>query len=146
MDYSRHRGSGNSAYFSLHFVPLPLLPMDFQDRLGTEEQLARSGQRKCWHCRRVFWNGSNEWPEMSREEQELFLFPITIIGYLGAYLVISGLLVLGSFWAERKFLLGGALFLLVMFSPPLLAWFGFRAWQIRRSVRRYNERGARLCS
>jgi len=118
----------------------------FKIAWGPKNSLLGSEQRKCWHCRRVFWDGSNEWPEMSREEQELFLFPITIISYLGAYLVIPGLLVLGSFWAERKFLLGGALFLLVMFSPPLSAWFGFRAWQIHRSVRRYDERGARLCS
>jgi hypothetical protein len=107
--------------------------------------LLGNGQRKCWHCKRVFWDGSSEWSEMNGKEQRLFLLPITVLGYLGAFLVILGIVLWESASSEESLPFNYILFFSV-FLPPLLFWFAFRAWQISRSIRRYNERGAKVTS
>jgi hypothetical protein len=103
------------------------------------------GSRKCWHCDQIFWDGSNEWAEMTAKQQRLVLMPITIIGYLGAFLVILGLVVWESISTRENNLFDYMLFFSV-FAPPLLIWFGIRARQLNRSIRRYNERGEKVSS
>jgi hypothetical protein len=80
---------------------------------------------------------------MSGKDRRLFLFPITIIGWLRAPLVILELVAWVSSETKEKVPFDYILFF-SMFVPPLVIWFGFRAWQISRSVHRYNERGARV--
>jgi hypothetical protein len=50
---------------------------------------------------------------------------------------------MNQLWAKEKVLFDYLLFFSV-FVPPLVIRFGFRAWQLSRSVHRYKERGARV--
>jgi hypothetical protein len=106
---------------------------------GPFNSLLGAGQRACWHCKQIFWDGSNEWPEMSSEDQHLFLLPITIAGYIAGFLVVGGLyaylLVISKkhpSWNELSFLLA--------LAAPIGLWFCFRGLQVIRSVHRYNGR------
>src|SRR5215467_4074386 len=112
----------------------------FKATWGPNNSLLGSGERSCWHCRQVFWDGSNEWPEMSGEERRLLLVPITVAGLLGASLLIPGLMFWTAFVVKQpgRFLYG-LFFTLV--GIPLGLWFGLRTMQIIRSVHRYNARG-----
>jgi hypothetical protein len=109
----------------------------FKVTWGPSNSLLGRGSRKCWHCDQTFWDGSNEWPEMNSGQRRLFLLPITIVGYIGAFLVIFGLVVWTSVSSEDKVLFDYRLFFLI-FILPLVGWFTFRSWQINRSIRRYN--------
>lgn len=117
----------------------------FKVTWGPNNSLSGCGERTCWHCRQVFWDGSNEWPEMSGEEQRMFLLPITIMGYIGGFLLVPALLIWAVFCVNPKAHVDLTSHFL-LFGPPLVAWFVFRGWQIRRSIRRYNERGTRVPS
>jgi hypothetical protein len=101
-----------------------------------------TGQNVCRQCELTFWDGSLEWPERNSKEQWLFLLPITIIGFVSAFLVILGLVVWESISTPEHLLFDYTASFLT-FVPPLTIWFGVRAWQINRSIRRYNERGAK---
>jgi hypothetical protein len=98
------------------------------------------GDRTCWHCTQVFWDGSNEWPEMSSEEQQLFLLPISVAGWLAGTLVVLAMTLYLTHGKKEDAIRG-----LLANSPlviPLVLWFGIRWWQIARSARRYNQRGS----
>jgi hypothetical protein len=97
------------------------------------------GQRACWHCKLVFWDGSCEWPEMRGNDRGLLLFPITIISWLGAFLVILGLIGWESISTRETVSFNYTWFCLI-FVPPLPFWFAFRARRINHLIRRYNER------
>jgi hypothetical protein len=112
----------------------------FKVTWGPSNALLGGGERPCWHCKRVFWDGSNEWPEMSGDNQRHFLFPITIVGFIGAFVLIPVLTLWTSFFAKMPVRLEYGLSFLV-FGIPLALWFGIRALQINRSIRRYNDRG-----
>ncbi len=112
----------------------------FKITWGPNNSLLGSGERACWHCRQVFWDGSNEWPEMDGEEQRLFLAPITIAGLIGAFLLIPGLILWTSFVVKQPGRFRYGVFFTIL-GTPLGLWFGFRVLQIMRSVRRYNARG-----
>jgi hypothetical protein len=92
----------------------------------------------------MFWDGSNEWPEMSSEDRYSFLVPITVAGYLGALLLIGGLLAYVH-WYFKKLSnsddTATALRLVLLLVLPLFAWFAFRFAQVLRSIHRYNDRG-----
>jgi|ERR1700722_2619077 len=107
---------------------------------GPTNSLLGTGDRICWHCGNPFWDGSNEWPEMSGEDQRLFLLPITIIGFIGAFVLIAALVLWTSFSSKSPTHFEYSLFSLI-FGVPLSFWFGFRGWQIFRSIHRYNDRG-----
>ena len=112
----------------------------FKVTWGLSNSLLGSGERACWHCKQVFWDGSNGWPEMSSEDRYSFVLPITIGGYLAAVLVIAGLVVYDPLYFKmpaNRIDLTVAIALVL----PLLVWFAFRSVQVIRSVRRYNERG-----
>ena len=112
----------------------------FKATWGPSNALLGSGERACWKCKQIFYDGSHEWPEISAAERQWFLVPITVAGYLGALLLIAGLFVYDRFvfrnhasdWNRNLFI---ALVL------PAVAWGAFRLTQVVRSVRRYNHRG-----
>jgi hypothetical protein len=112
----------------------------FKATWGPTNSLLGTGGRICWHCRNTFWDGSNEWPEMSGEDQRLFLLPIIIMGFIGAFVLIAALTLWTSLFLKNPAQLDYLWFSL-FFGVPLCLWFGFRGWQIVRSIHRYNDRG-----
>jgi hypothetical protein len=88
----------------------------------------------------VFWDDSNEWPEMSSEDRYSFLGPITVAGYLAAVLIIGGLLVYDH-WYFKDTASRVDPTVAVALVLPLPVWFFFRTMQVIRSIRRYNNRG-----
>jgi hypothetical protein len=93
----------------------------------------------CRGCKLHFCDQSKEWVEMSGDERQRFLLPVIISGD------VAGFLLIGALWAYSKCVvkmpidLKFSAFFLV-FLPPLVVWFSFRAAQVFRSVHRYNAR------
>jgi hypothetical protein len=112
----------------------------FKITWGPFNSLLGAGERTCWHCRQVFWDGSNEWPEMSSQDRYSFLVPITIAGYLAAVLVTAGLLIF-NLWYLRESTNRVDPTVAIALVMPLPVWFAFRSVQVIRSIRRYNDRG-----
>jgi hypothetical protein len=112
----------------------------FKITWGPSNALVGGGERTCWHCKEVFWDGSNEWPEMSGEERYWFVVPITVAGYLGALLVIAGLFLYDHYVFRNHASDWNGNFLIALVLP-VVAWGAFRLTQVIRSVRRYNCRG-----
>jgi hypothetical protein len=111
----------------------------FKMTWGPSNSLLGQGERSCWHCKQVFWDGSNEWPEMSSGDHQLFLLQISVAGYIAGFLVVVGLysyLLIttkkAAGWQELIFFLE--------FALPIVLWFCFRGVQVIRSVHRYNNR------
>jgi hypothetical protein len=126
--------------FRCTFYRCPYCRWPFKTAWGPSNSFLGSGERACWHCRQVFWGGSQEWPEMSNTERMQFLFPISVSGYLGAFLVIGGIYLCGVFfWRIRPG--PGELIFFADFFLPIGFWLCFRIAQVIRSVRRYNKRG-----
>jgi hypothetical protein len=126
--------------FRCTFYRCPYCRWAFKAAWGHVNSLLGKGERACWYCKQTFWDGSSEWPEMNSKERGQFLFPITICGFLGAFLLIFGLSFgLGNLRGARFDF--DSILVLALFVPPLSIWLCFRAWQIRPSIRRYNERG-----
>lgn len=111
----------------------------FKITWGPFNSLLGAGERACWHCKQVFWDGSNEWPEMSSQDQQLFLLPVTIAGYIASFLVVAGLYGY-MLIARKKPASGQELIFFLEFALPIVLWFCFRGVQVIRSVRRYNSR------
>lgn len=97
------------------------------------------GERKCWHCKLVFLDGSQEWKEMSSDERLRFLLPVTVSGYIAVFLLIGGLELYTTLILKMPSALKYSAFL-VTFALPVVPWFCFRALQVYRSVHRYNAR------
>lgn len=126
--------------FRCTFYWCPYCRWLFKATWGPSNSFLGSGERACWRCGQVFWDGSQEWPEMSDAERMQFLFPISVSGYLGAFLVIGGIYLLGVF--SRTISPGpGELIFFAAFFFPIGVWLCFRIAQVIRSVRRYNKRG-----
>ncbi len=106
---------------------------------GPSSSLLGSGDRACWHCDRTFWDGSDEWPEMTSKSRGLFLFPISICGYLGGFLVSSAICIYAVSRSEQL-VTRQALPIFATLLLPLAIWFIFRWRQISNSIRRYNDR------
>ena len=103
---------------------------------------------RLWALRKEFDPGIASWcsgmdlvsgPEMRGNDRGLLMFPITILGWLGAFLMILGHIGRESISTRERVSFNYTWFCLI-FVPPLVFWFAFRAWQINRSIRRYNER------
>ncbi len=78
---------------------------------------------------------------MSSNDRMRLVLPISVAGFLGAFLVIGGLyayLLLN----EQQNLEPGALIFFAAFAFPIVCWSAFRFVQILRSIRRYNTRGS----
>jgi hypothetical protein len=112
----------------------------FKVTWGLSSSLLGSGERGCWHCNEIFWDGSNEWPEMSDEDRRLFVLPISVAGYLGGFLVICTVCI-GAVSYHRLSVTPYSFVVLAAFSLPLVLWAVFRCAQVSRSIRRYNARG-----
>jgi hypothetical protein len=112
----------------------------FKVTWGPSNTLLGTGERTCWHCRMIFRDGSSEWPEMNNSDRQRFVLPITITGFLGSFLLILGLMLWASLVLKDSGNFEYRLFFYI-FGIPLVLWFSFRAWQIHRSVHRYNSRG-----
>jgi hypothetical protein len=76
---------------------------------------------------------------MSSEDQQLFLMPITVAGYIAGYLVVVGLYVF-TIIATKKHVSRHELIFFLEFGLPIVLWFCFRGVQVIRSVHRYNSR------
>jgi hypothetical protein len=76
---------------------------------------------------------------MSGKDRRLFLVPITVAGYFGAFLIIAGLYLYLVGFLKRPGNWGDLIFF-VAFALPIGLWFGFRGVQVIRSVHRYNNR------
>jgi hypothetical protein len=126
--------------FRCTFYQCPYCRWPFKVTWGPSNSLLGSGERACWRCGQVFWDGSQEWPEMSSTERMQFLFPISVSGYLGAFLVIGGIYLLSVFSRRIRPGLGELIFFVVFFLP-IGFWLFFRIVQVIRSARRYNKRG-----
>jgi hypothetical protein len=111
----------------------------FKMTWGPSNSLLGQGERNYWHCKQVFWDGSNEWPEMSSEDRQFFLLPITIAGYIAGFLVTAGLYAY-MLAATKKPASRGELLFLIELVLPVALWFCFRGMQVIRSVHRYNNR------
>jgi hypothetical protein len=107
---------------------------------GQEVVFVGSGERSCWRCGKIFWDNSQEWPEMSSKDQRLFLLPISVAGWLGGTLIVGAIAIYAAYAARSGVQLVAGLFVLLFLLIPLMIWFGFRWFQILRSVRRYNQR------
>jgi hypothetical protein len=112
----------------------------FKITWGPSNSLLGTGERACWHCKKTFWDGSQEWPEMSGDDQRLFLLPITVVGFLGAFVLILALTLWTSIFLKMSVHFRYSLFFII-FGVPVLLWFGIRGWQVNRSIDRYNDRG-----
>jgi hypothetical protein len=77
---------------------------------------------------------------MSTEERSVFLVPISVAGYLGAFLVLVGLDLFMLLYFKKRVVYGDLMFF-IPFLLPLAGWFSFRFVQVNRSIRRYNARG-----
>jgi len=111
----------------------------FKITWGPSNSLLGTGERVCCHCKTLFWDGSQEWPEMSGDDQRLFLLPITVVGFVGAFILILALPLWTSFFLKRPTRFRYDLFFMV-FGIPMLLWFAIRGWQVNRSIHRYNDR------
>jgi uncharacterized membrane protein len=76
---------------------------------------------------------------MSSEDQQLFLLPITVAGYIAGFLVVVGLYSCVLI-AAKKHASWHELIFLLEFALPIVLWFCFRGVQVIRSVHRYNNR------
>jgi hypothetical protein len=122
------------------FYRCPYCHWIFKVTWGLSSSLLGSGERVCWHCKQVFWDDSNEWPEMSSQDRYSFLVPITVAGYLAAVLIIGGLLIYDHLYFQNTTnRIDPAV--AVALVLPLLVWVAFRSVQVIRSIRRYNDRG-----
>ena len=106
---------------------------------GPSNTLLGPGERKCWHCARMFWDGSDEWPEMSDQDRQLLMVPITIAGLIGAFILIGAIQVYSTFVLKLGAGFNYRAYFLI-FGLALAIWFGFRGLQVMRSIRRYNGR------
>jgi len=77
---------------------------------------------------------------MSSEDRYSFLVPITVAGYLAAVLIIGGLLAYDRWYFSHSTRRVDPAVTVALVSP-LAVWFFFKAMQVIRSVRRYNNRG-----
>jgi hypothetical protein len=112
----------------------------FKVTWGPSNVFLGNGERSCWKCKKIFWDNSNEWPGMTGKERYLFLVPITIAGYLGAFLILVGIDAFTSVYFKKSVNHGDLIFF-IAFIVPIAGWFAFRFVQVTRSIRRYNGRG-----
>jgi hypothetical protein len=119
----------------------PYCRWPFKITWGPVNSLLGSGERACWHCRQSFWDGSQEWPEMSGEDRMRFFLPISVAGFIGAFLVVGGIYIYSRLANGKSADVGSVIFFTAFFLP-IACWIVFRLTQIIRSVRRYNRRGS----
>jgi|SRR2546430_1651370 len=117
----------------------PYCRWPFKISWGPSNSLLGSGDRVSWHCKKAFWDGSNEWPEMSSQDRHPFLGPTTVAGYLAAVLLIGGLLAYDRWYFKLPASRVDPTVAVALISR-LPVWFGFRTGQVIRSIRRYNHR------
>jgi hypothetical protein len=106
--------------------------------LGPGDVFLGVGHRTCSKCQQAFRDRSKEWGMIPAMDRVFFLFPMIVWGWI---LVALSVCVLLS-WVGWT--LGASPMLLpvvIFFVAPLVAWFGFRGFQIVRSVRRFNLHG-----
>jgi len=128
------------AIFRCTVYRCPYCRVIFKMIWGLNTTFMGQGERLCWRCHRKFWDSSQEWSEMSGSERKLFLLPISVAGWLAGTMVVSGL-VIYTLWTDRWASITNPWFVVVLLAP-LVFWFGYRSFQIFRSVRRYNRRGS----
>jgi hypothetical protein len=78
---------------------------------------------------------------MNSNDRMRFVLPISVAGFLGAFLVVGGLYV-GLILTKKQSPDAGALIFFAVFFFPIGCWILFRVAQIIRSIRRYTNRGS----
>ena len=99
--------------------------------------LLGTGRRKCKRCDTVFADGSREWPELSRGERFEYLFPVMVLAFLGAAVLVTAVACLdGVDWEERLREMGAVAAVMVAPWAPYFLW---RAHLIRKSKERFER-------
>jgi hypothetical protein len=99
--------------------------------------LLGSGRRRCKWCDTVFADGSEEWPQLKPDERFEYLFPTTVLGYVGgaALTVILVFFSAGNLQDKLTFEVASAI---VMFTP-CLPYFLWRWYEVRKSRHRHEQ-------
>ena len=120
-----------------HFT-CPACGEDFARSLSP--YLLGPGTRTCERCLQLTADGSREWPELGRAQKIEFLFPVTVIGWLGAAVVvgIAGV-VIG--WPDLEQSIGIGLIGFLFFALPWMPYFLRRWHQVRQSRQRMSSKG-----
>lgn len=120
----------------------PYCGSPFRFTWGPQAAFIGSGERNCWRCKKRFYDDSQEWPDMTGKDRQLFLVPILVAGWLGGTTIMGAIAVYAEYempWFEQVF---AGVFIVVILLIPLLFWFGYRGLQIMWSVRRFSEQGS----
>jgi hypothetical protein len=97
-----------------------------------------SGLRRCPQCTAVNRDASREWPELKKIGKFEFLFPTTVLGYMGAVIVTLIIVIPQmSDGAERNSTLGVVALLMLL---PWVPYFLKRQRAIKGSVARFAQR------
>ena|ERR1700686_3009302 len=127
--------------FRCTFYRCPYCRSVFKITWGPSNSLLGPGERRCWHCKQTFWDGSQEWQEMNGDDRMRFVLPISVAGFLGGFLIVAGLYLILIFENKQR-VDPGAMIFFIAFFLPIACWIAFRIVQIARSIRRYNNRGS----
>jgi hypothetical protein len=125
--------------FRCTFFRCPYCRWIFKTTWEPSNSLLGPGERRCWHCSEIFWDGSQEWPEMNGDDRMRLVLPVSIAGLLGGLLVLAGLSAYLMFTNKERLDPGAFIFFAALFLP-IACWIAFRIVQIVRSIRRYNSR------
>jgi hypothetical protein len=128
------------AIFRCSVYRCPYCRAPFKVIWGLNTTLIGEGERLCWKCHNIFWDGSQEWPEMSSDARMLFFLPISVAGWLAGTLVISGIILYALYRDGRDSIANPWLFVVLL--VPLVLWLAYRSVQLVRSVRRFSMRGS----
>jgi hypothetical protein len=113
----------------------------FEFTWGPQAAFIGSGERNSWRCKKRFYDDSQEWPEMSGKDRQLFLVPISVAGWLGGTIIIGAIAAYVMYLSpsfEQAF--AGA-FIVVILLIPLLFWFGYCGLHaVGSSVQRFRKR------
>jgi hypothetical protein len=96
-----------------------------------------TGRRRCKNCSTVFNDGSREWAELSGMQKFEYIFPTTVLGYFGAFiLVLSAAYWIGTDAREKLFLVE---MMILLMGFPWIPYFMIRAKEIRASRERHER-------
>jgi hypothetical protein len=85
----------------------------------------------------VFNDGSYEWPELTKMQKFEYIFPATVLGYLGGVIIVFAF-ILSADWSSREKLFMSEMITLLMVMPWAPYFIG-RLNRIRESVARLER-------
>ena len=99
--------------------------------------LLGKGRRKCPKCGGVFNDGAREWWELTRMQGFEYVFPATVLGYLGGVVVVVAF-IWSTDWSPREKLFMSEMIALLMVMPWAPYFIGL-AKRVRESVARLGR-------